>query len=43
VRVRRPDEIHRNVRVDEDHASGPSRYPAAISASIWSMSGAGKS
>jgi hypothetical protein len=34
VRVGGPDEIHRNVGVDEDHAGGSKRYPCSISRSI---------
>jgi hypothetical protein len=37
--VRGADQVHRYVRVDQNHASA---RPRSISASIWSMSGAGK-
>src|SRR5206468_9088737 len=40
MRMRSADQIHRNVRVDEDHRCRP-RYPASISFSIWSMSAVG--
>lgn len=34
VRVIGPDEVHRNVGVDEDHAGGSKRYPRSISLRI---------
>jgi hypothetical protein len=39
VRMFRPDQVHRHVRVDED---GHVRYPRSISAFIWSISPVGK-
>jgi hypothetical protein len=38
VGMRRAHEIHRNVRVDQNHGCGPGRYPLSISASMPSMS-----
>src|SRR6266403_1678338 len=43
VRMRRADQVHRNIRVNESHESDPELYPLSISASIDSMSPEGKS
>src|SRR6266404_1939421 len=43
VRMRRTDQVHRNIRVNEDHESDPALYPLSISPSIDSMSPEGKS
>src|SRR5258706_2487854 len=43
TRMRRSDQIHRNIRINEDHESDPELYPLSISASIDSMSPEGNS
>ena len=41
VRMVRPDEVHRDVRVNEDHDPPDSPYPRSISSSSESMSAVG--
>jgi hypothetical protein len=41
VGVRRADEIHGDIRIEQDHGCAPDPYPISISASMRSMSAVG--
>jgi hypothetical protein len=41
VDVRRADEIHRDIRIDENHGRAPESYPISISARMRWMSPVG--
>jgi hypothetical protein len=38
VRMRRANQIHRNVRIDQNHGRVPTPYPLSISANMRSIS-----